>query len=823
MADERIDVGLFGDVRGLVRALDRVDRSLADVESEFDTAATSAFGAAAAFGTAESAADEFGDEIEETGRSLRGFTRDAGKAIASTVGLTGALSALGAVDPDIAIGPDHAGLAGLAGQVATTQAALSALDEFDTEGKKLSLAVDRSGLASALGGIDEETIDVNPVLRSLRGQVDADDVDVPRIGTDDPLSVATAMSALRSETDDLETSVASINREGDVDLTVEAAGLSETIGSLETADLRLDDLDGERARFSVDVDGVGSALAELEALEARAAAVDDLDVDVDADVDIDSSALRALRVGGGGFDLPDFDRRGREADSFSRGIRAVGSSLARLTRTSGAIQALAGLGPKASMGAISTAGGALTVGVSLVTAGVSGALGSIIGGGGLAAGIALPVFLNLDEREKTRLKQDILESLDPLRGGAWDTFATEITAEIPDITGEIAEALDASQPAIFRFSDRLLESIDANQDEIGSALSYSIDELAPEFGDLSVGFMESLPGIIRGTTDSARGLLSFIDDAARASGPLIDNLVTFGEGVGDVLGPLTVDFLDSLSAASPILGSIGEDLKVIGGLLQDINDLEQSIGGGDSGLVNLLTKIDAFEDAVFRAGEAVSVLRALSGGPLVSGPIIPQGWVQQLENFGNNFVELYNKLNDNPVARFLIPGMSLLGGNKDLERFDFTGYSRDEGTAADSGDGTDGGPAPPAAPASPGSEALARQIYSDMLADQGVSQTYGTGTGTPTPASAVTAIEEPTPATLPTSPVGPSATSPTTPGTAQARGSNQTQPVDNSVDVNIQNMNVGGAVSRVEARRIAERVHKSIERRQSKTQYGSGS
>jgi hypothetical protein len=353
----------------------------------------------------------------------------------------------------------------------------------------------------------------------------------------------------------------------------------------------------------------------------------------------------------------------------------------------------------------------------LITAGVSGALGTVIGGAGLGAGLALPVFLNTDEREIADLKRSIKESLDPLRGGEWDQLADEFTAEIPDLTGEFADAIDASQPSIENFADRFLGSINANQGEIGDALSYSIDELSPEFGDISTGTLESLPGIIRGTTDSARGLLSFIDDAARASGPLVDNLVTLGEGSGDILGPSTVGALETLSMLSIPLGSAGEFLGMLGSGMQKLGDFEDAvfsagerisvlralgggplikdkvIGGDVGGALETLQDVsdilNDFEDYTINleGGGFFSILRALDGGSLVKGSILPEGWETELEGLANGFVGTYNRLNNNPLARFLIPGM----GKQDLKKVDLTVAADAAGVGGSGGGGGGGG------------------------------------------------------------------------------------------------------------------------------------
>jgi hypothetical protein len=119
-------------------------------------------------------------------------------------------------------------------------------------------------------------------------------------------------------------------------------------------------------------------------------------------------------------------------------------------------------------------------------------------------------------------------------------------------------------------------------------------------------------------------------------------------------------------------------------LLQDINRLEQSLGVGGGGkgvLTKLLEKVDAFEDAVFRAGEAVSVVRALTGGPLIKGSLLPQGWIDEAQWLLDKLYEIHNRLNDIPGASAL-PSVSA----EDLDAPTLEGYEPEGG-----GDSTGGG------------------------------------------------------------------------------------------------------------------------------------
>ena len=320
MADERIDVGLFADAGGLIRTLSRVDRSLADTEDSFEGAAGAALEASSAFSIAGRAADEADDEIEDLNRSLGAVPAAAALATTSIAGLGATASGLDLVDA-LEPGGVERTLRSIPGLTDEASAALSQLDtESISPGEggtiRYSLAVDRDSLERSLASIDDETIDVNPVLRSLHGQLDTPDVEdvharaAVATDTTDIRAAATAMAALRSETDDVRTAFASFDDDQDrIDLSLadtslgaeagpDRDALAETAAGLRSVGLAAETIDDERVSFPVEATGIASTIAQLEALEAAMGDIDGRTASIDADTpfaalglgDIDSGA-----------------------------------------------------------------------------------------------------------------------------------------------------------------------------------------------------------------------------------------------------------------------------------------------------------------------------------------------------------------------------------------------------------------------------------------------------------------------------------------------------------------------------------------------------
>lgn len=772
---ERLSAVLDGRSAGLVRELESVADALGDIVDD-------ALAASGALDAAAESADDLQDELAAVDRELRDVAASAGVATGAVQGLDAALDGLdGDIDFDFAdvdldslsldaedlatavsAIPDEAVLARSAlERIAETDLDFEADVDLDTDDltRRVALSVDRSGLREALSSLPDREIDVNPVLRSLRGSlgdIDAGEATARAAVTTDasdieaPYSAAiAAVASLTDEVDDLETSLVAVDRaahdlpgrvrvdvSGDVDdILTDRVAVGETVddalidislgeseqevlsalaeirGSLATLpdceDVAIHtdaDLDGliatmvgieslpAEVRSEVEVDALtGEAQAALTAVLAQAEAIDALNPTVD--VDADTSALSALRAGGDGFDLdlPDFEHRGR-TDSFGAGIGAVGASLSRLTRTSGAIGALRGLGPAGIAGATG-AGGTL---VSTIAGAVSAGIGAGIGAAAIGGGLALPVALNIDEGEVDALKRSVEAALSPLEGGEWEDLQKRIFAGIPQAAGMTAQAINSVRGELLDTADEVGDSFWVEFPEILDETAESVRALDDDISSISVGVLESIPGLIRETTRAGDELLPEFTDLAVPTGTLLGSGSRLGTGALDFgINVGLVPLLDTLAVLTPLADLLGDALHVAGeaaafiyenigeenlaataGAIQTVVDLAYAFGelvynigvasGAWDNLATLIRGVgDAFAFVYKIAGDAYD---ALAGGA---------EWVLE------KLIQLHNKLND-------IPGVAMMSKHvtkKDIEMPDFSG-------GPGGGPGGDGGGGP---------------------------------------------------------------------------------------------------------------------------------
>ena len=874
---------------------------LRDVASELGEIVDEALAAAGALESAEESADDFADELADVSREAQQVAASTTAATAGVEGLDAALSDLdGDVDFDFAdvdldalsldaddlatavsTIPDEAVLARSAlERIAETDLDFEADVDLDTADltRRVALSVDRSGLQEALSSLPDREIDVNPVLRSLRGSlgdIDAGEATARAAVTTDasnieaPYSAAVAaVASLTEEVDDLETSLVAVDRaahdlpgrvrvdvSGDVDdiladleltearlsaLDVDArrltdrldfgetvdkaliditlgeserevlSALAEIRGSLATLPDREDvaihtdaDLDGliatmvgieslpAEVRSEVEVDALtGEAQAALTAVLAQAEALDALDPTVN--VDADTTALSVLRRGGDGFDLdlPDFERRGRD-DSFGAGIGAVGASLSRLTRTSGAISALRGLGPAGIAGATG-AGGTL---VSTIAGAVSAGIGAGIGAAAIGGGLALPVALNIDEGEIDALKRNVESALAPLEGGEWEALQQRIFSGIPQAAGMTAGAINSVRSELLDTADEVGDSFWVEFPKILDETTESVRALDDDISSISIGVLETIPGLIRESTRAGDELLPEFTDLAVPTGDILGSGSRLGTGALDFgINAFLEPALDTLAALAPLADLLGDALHVAGEAAAFVyeNIGQENIAATAGAIQTVVDLAYAFGELVYNIGVATgawdalaTVIRAVGDGfgyvYRIAGDAyeaIAGGAEWVLEKI----ISLHNRLNDVPGAA----EMSRFIAEEDIAMPDFSGGpgggGGDGGGSPDFGGGSGEGTGAPTATITGDALASLPSTSPTASSSAGTASTSGTGTAGTT-----------------ASPV------------AGMGGTTYNQTFNNDVTVNADGTSV------TEMRRVARTVHNQLMQRQQQT------
>jgi hypothetical protein len=296
--EERLNAILSGD--------DRLSDDITQIAEELADAADDAIDAALGLERTEDAADDLARSLDDVSDEIDEVATSAAVATASVSGLDAALSGL---ETDIDLDLDAADLDALTldaedlstavsavpAEARLAQSALSELAEEDLQfdadvdvdvediTRRVALSVDRSGLQQAFDSIDDDEVDVHPVLRDLRGTLadfDADEataraaVTTETTDLDAPFSAAvTAVDALSEEVDDLETSLVSVYRAA-ADLpervSVDIQGdISDILDDLRTTEARVRSLDGRT--ISIDVDREDLALPDADELDLSAA------------------------------------------------------------------------------------------------------------------------------------------------------------------------------------------------------------------------------------------------------------------------------------------------------------------------------------------------------------------------------------------------------------------------------------------------------------------------------------------------------------------------------------------------------------------------
>jgi hypothetical protein len=342
--EERLSAVLSGD--------DRVSGDIAQIAEELGDLADDAIDSALGLERTEDAADDLA-RSSETSDEIDEVSASAGVATASVAGLDAALSGL---ETDIDLDVDAAdfdaltldaedlstAVAAVPAEARLARSALAALAEENlrldadidmetaTIGRQVTLSVDRSDLARALGSLPDAEVDAHPVLRDLQGSLDDFDAGEATARTavtaettdfDAPYSAAlSAVQALEERVDELDATIVSATRAA-ADLpdrvSVDIQGdVEDILAALRTTEARVRSLDGRT--ISIDVDREDLELPDADEFDLRAA------VDASA-AHADLAALRSDFLS-----LPDEENVSIDSDADLRGITAMATALASL-------------------------------------------------------------------------------------------------------------------------------------------------------------------------------------------------------------------------------------------------------------------------------------------------------------------------------------------------------------------------------------------------------------------------------------------------------------------------------------------------------------
>jgi hypothetical protein len=332
---------------------DRLSGDIADIAEELGDLADDAIDAALGLERTEDAADDLARSLDDVGDEIDEVATSAAVATASVGGLDAVLSDL---ETDVGIDIDAGDLDALTldaedlstavsavpSEAALAQSALAELAEEDLQfdadvdvdtqdiSRQVALSVDRSGLQQALTSIDDDEVDVHPVLRDLRGTLadfDAGEATVRAAVTEEttdleaPYSAAlSAVQALDKRADELDATIVSANRAaGDLPdrVSVDIQGdVEDIVADLRTTEARLRSLDGRTIEIDVDREDLG--LPDADEFDLRAA--------VDASTaEADLAALRSEFLS-----LPDEETISLDSDADLAGITAMATAIASL-------------------------------------------------------------------------------------------------------------------------------------------------------------------------------------------------------------------------------------------------------------------------------------------------------------------------------------------------------------------------------------------------------------------------------------------------------------------------------------------------------------
>lgn len=489
--------------------------------------------------------------------------------------------------------------------------------------------------------VDLITREAEAALAAIEARLDALDSRNVVIAVDaDTDNALIALDNLERDMDTLEADPVGI--EVDVDAADAEARLLGLMQATQTLSLTEVDID-------VDVDGYSAAVAQLGTLEAQVNALDGRDVDID--VNVDRAMLQSLvgDPGGGG--------------------RGGYIGLLRIL-----IYALIVLSP-----VLAVATGALTAAIVGFSAALVGALGPLaVLAGGLAGLVgryneAVEAAEGADLTGPVGMLQDALERLDRV----WDRVLDRIEPEGFELMANALNLVSDILPTLVPLFEATAEAMGGVIDGIrGFVESSEYDEMINFFTgfgiDMLVQFMDILGNLIvffgrlfdaiepfarammQGLEDLTASWAAWADelDQNQAFQDFMDNALTYGPQVLDMLGSLLDAFMNIGEALRPFAGPMLEGLTGFFDFIANMDpDTLTIIIGALAGLWLGMSVIAPLIGAIVGGFSALLGILGAIGAPLLiaAGLIAAFGYAiwelwQNNEEFRQSVIDTWNAI-----------------------------------------------------------------------------------------------------------------------------------------------------------------------------------
>jgi hypothetical protein len=308
-----------------------------------------------------------------------------------------------------------------------------------------------------------------------------------------------------------------------------------------------------------------------------------------------------------------------------------------------------------------------------------------------------------------------------------------------------AGAINSVRSELLDTADRVGDSFWTEFPTILGETTDTIRVLDDDISSLSIGALESMPGIMRESSRAADELIPEFTDIGAPLFDLFGSLSRLGTGTFDLgSNVLLRPLFDGLAAASPVLDLVGDGLHVMGEALGFVYDNigKENISAFAGSIKTAVDLAYIFGETLYNVGDALGVWGGLAEGIRRVGDGL--GFVYDMAGAAydkvaggaewalGKLISLHNKLND-------VPGVAMTSSfvaKEDLSMPDFSG-GPGEGANGESG-------TPPGIP-SPGQTGVQSTAIASLpsmgggtgtTAGGGSTSSTTAGTGTATAATA---------------------------------------------------------------------------------------